>query len=295
MLVLATPQSRAALSLGQAWQRAAGSTRVAADYAIKRAKLDITQCAHHANVGIAALFTWEHTRAFQYERALVHSYWDDPRIHNFGNVGWRGLLHAVVVPVATHAIDRFAYSGVDVRKVIHETIIPQDANVVDLCCGVGFSASSLEWKERLAHLTGRIEASRSVTGVDTSDEMLAIARIRRPEVRFTRGNAEDWGASGCCDVATVMYGMHEMPRGARRRVIRNALRLARQSVLVVDICPDFEPSPMMLSGEPFVLDYLANIDDDVAAVYNTEDWTLQRVNLVDDHVTMWKFDRIQSV
>ena len=52
-----------------------------------------------------------------------------------------------------------------------------------------------------------------------------------------------------------MYGMHEMPGDARRRVLRNALRLAREKVLVVDIWPGFEPSPMMLSGAPLALGY----------------------------------------
>ena len=67
------------------------------------------------------------------------------------------------------------------------------------------------------------------------------------------------------DIATVMFGMHEMPQEARRRVLRNALRIARETVLVVDIWPGFEPSPMMLSGEPYVLDYLGNIEGDIDA------------------------------
>ena len=127
---------------------------------------------------VADLFNWEHARAARYERLGTHEYWADPRIHNFGNLGWRGLLHALVVPTATHAIDRFAYDGVDARKVIHETHIPADADVVDLCCGVGFSSAT----------NGR------VTGVDTSAEMLSLARLRRPDVRsFEVGNAETWG------------------------------------------------------------------------------------------------------
>jgi SAM-dependent methyltransferase len=184
----------------------------------------------------------------------------------------------------------FAYSGIDARKTIHQTEFAAGEEVVDLCCGVGFSSAR----------TGR------VTAVDMSSEMLTIARLRRPDIRnFAVGNAESWGevrarararasrtplllhssASGIpspspsphplplpppssaqtrsCDVATVMFGMHEMPGDARRRVIRNALRLARRKVLVVDIWPGFEPSPMMLSGEPFLLDYLANIENDV--------------------------------
>jgi len=201
-----------------------------------------------------------------------------------------------VVPVATHAIDRFAYSGVDVRNIIHTSIIPQEAEVVDLCCGVGFSASSgVSLSTRVGCALGLQEPPRSVVGVDTSEQMLAIARLRQPEARFVQGNAEDWGEAESCDFATVMYGMHEMPSSARRRVMRNALRIARQSVLVVDIWPGFEPSPMMLSGEPYVLDYLGNIDSDVDAVARSApsgQWRVTRVDLVDEHVTMWRLDRV---
>ena len=90
----------------------------------------------------------------------------------------------MVVPVATHAIDRFAYSGVDVRNIIHTSIIPQEAEVVDLCCGVGFSASSgVYLSTRVGCALGLQEPPRSVVGVDTSEQMLAIARLRQPEVR----------------------------------------------------------------------------------------------------------------
>ena len=96
-------------------------------------------------------------------------------------------------------------------------------------------------------------------------------------------------------MATIMYNMHEMPAHARRRVLRNAQRLARRTVLVVDIWPGFEPTPMMLAGEPcaaasnpppeshsctcfshfdrtphglirsYVIDYLEKIDDEIEA------------------------------
>ena len=94
------------------------------------------------------------------------------------------------------------------------------------------------------------------------------------------------------DIATVMYGMHEMPAYARRRVIRNALRVARDKVMVVDIWPGFEPNAMMLSGEPYVLDYLANIEDDVDSAYDPTVWSLERVDVVEGHVRMWKFERL---
>ena len=49
--------------------------------------------------------------------ALV-PYWKDPRIHNMGNVGLRGGVHAVLAPVATRIIDRVAYGGEDVRETV---------------------------------------------------------------------------------------------------------------------------------------------------------------------------------
>jgi len=108
-------------------------------------------------------------------------------------VGWRGLLHALVVPVATHAIDRFAYSGIDVRKVIHDTIVPRTASVVDLCCGIGFSSSSWDWLARLSWVVGlNHQQKHRVVGVDTSEQMLAIARLRRPEVWCGLHSAAAW-------------------------------------------------------------------------------------------------------
>lgn len=117
----------------------------------------------------------------------MEDYWYDPRIHNFGNIGFSGRLHALMAPLATvrchhpcmehshrselynalihaHAfpvaslrsqamIDMRAYQGVDIRKCVHSGF-PKHASVLDLCCGTGFSTA------------------RKAIGVDTSDEML---------------------------------------------------------------------------------------------------------------------------
>lgn len=229
--------------------------------------------------GVAKIFEWEHDRAARFERVGQHkSYWNDPRIHNFGNTGLRGLLHAFVVPIATAAIDHFAYDGTDARKLLHEAEFSDpDATVVDLCSGVGFSAAR----------TGK------VTCVDTSTEMLTVNRLRRPDVNeWVEGNAENYGEADSFDISTMMFATHEMPGGARRRCIRNALRLARHKFMLVDIWPGFEPNDMMLSGEPYVLDYLANIESDVDASFDKMQWEVTRVDVVENHVRMWKFERI---
>jgi ubiquinone/menaquinone biosynthesis C-methylase UbiE len=80
--------------------------------------------------------------------------------------------------------------------------------------------------------------------------------------KFVQGNAETWGEANSFDVVTCFFGTHEMPREARSRVLRNALRIARKKVIFVDIDPTYEPSEAMLAGEPYILEYLKNIDYD---------------------------------
>ena len=247
----------------------------------------VTRANELLEMATAELFIFEHTRAFKYEHFgwAESNYWDDPRIHNFGNTGWRGYLHAMVVPFATHMIDTHAYSGIDARKRIHETFIPRGAEVADLCSGVGFSPTP----------------HARVTCVDTSDAMLAMAKLRKPkdaDFTYEVGNAEEWGEDRCVDISTVMYGMHEMPQDGRRRVLRNAMRIARDSLVVADIWPGFEPTPMMLSGEPYVLDYLKHIEEDIDHVASVApdggaEWRVTRVDVVDEHVRVWKLDRVK--
>ena len=51
------------------------------------------------------------------------AYYDDPRVHNFGNNNW---FHAIVAPLATKIIDFAAYDGVDLRSKILSDSISRD-------------------------------------------------------------------------------------------------------------------------------------------------------------------------
>jgi len=180
-------------------------------------------------------------------------YWRDPRIHNLGNVGLGGWVHALFAPIATSAIDTLAYKGVDIRAKLLSNI--PDDSVVDLCCGTGTSTTA------------------NGIGIDTSGEMLTMAGIRYRHKHFEYGNAETWGETDGAAVATVMFALHEMPREGRRAVLRNALRVASRHVLVVDIAPHYEPSVSMLTGEPYILEYLENIQQDITeAAVETDGW-----------------------
>lgn len=193
-------------------------------------------------------------------------YWFDRRIHNMGNGGIAGGLHAILTPMFTHIIDSAVYDGWDVRRDLLTSRLAQ-RRVVDVCCGVGYSTHSL--------------------GVDTSDKMLGVARMLHPGKTFVEGNAETFGEDDAYDVATCMFGVHEMPRDARRRVLKNLLRIA-PVVMMVDISTSYTTTPMMLTGEPFVLDYLAHFDQDVAAQEGAD---VEREELIAGQVMLWTLTR----
>ena len=140
--------------------------------------------------------------------------------------------------------------------------------------------------------------STAQVGVDASAQMVRVARAGAcdaeargaPPKRFEVGNAESWGEPACADVVTLMFALHEMPRAGRRAVLANALRLARRRVVVADICLDYAPSPLMLTGEPFVLDYLAHADADVRECAAGE-WAVRAGAEGGGRVAVWVLER----
>ena len=151
-------------------------------------------------------------------------WWYEPTIHNLGNIGLKGRIHAHAAEFATRVIDRFAYDRRDIRKEILQQI-PSGHTVVDLGCGVGLSTAA------------------GAVGVDTSEEMLAVARSSKPRDRrtFVRANAISFGQDDEFNAATVFYLLHEAPKQGRIDVIRNAIRIAAEAVIIVDISPSSAP------------------------------------------------------
>ena len=182
-----------------------------------------------------------------------------------------GVVHARVAPLITKLIDHVVYDGMDAREIIHRKLKTDMnwATAVDLCCGTGVSTP----------LYG--------IGVDTSEEMIDVASSRTwfgaaEKKRFRVGNAESWGDDNQFELVTCMFGFHEMPADGRAKVMRNMMRIASRKAVVVDIDPSYVPGEEMLGGEPYVLNYLAHINDELVA------W--EGMALIEDHIRIWEIN-----
>lgn len=190
-------------------------------------------------------------------------YYRDPRIHNLGDTAF----HAGIARPVTRLVDRFAYGGEDVRRSLLSCVYRHhNLSVIDMCCGTGASTGA----------TG--------VGIDTSEHVIREARWRRGRHgTFIVANAESYGEADSFDVATLVFCLHEMPRGARNRVIQNANRVARKRVFILDIGTLYAPSRAMLAGEPYLEEYQSQILQDVApfqpVIHNVVDGRLLLVEM----------------
>ena len=209
-------------------------------------------------------------------------YYYDRRIHNFGNIGLGGKIHSLLAPYATKLIDDKCYNSVNIRQSIlssynqdfynkHERV----PKLIDLCCGTGSSTATNQ------------------LGIDTSDEMLSAATLSAATLsaatlsaattQFIKGNAENYGQPQEFETATLMFAFHEMPNYAHHKIIKNAKKITKHDILIVDISPNYSPSKLMLSGEPYLLNYKATIHD-----------LLQKHNFnyleyIPNHVGLWVY------
>tara|TARA_B100001093_G_scaffold448843_1_gene454698 strand:+ start:2145 stop:2756 length:612 start_codon:yes stop_codon:yes gene_type:complete len=201
--------------------------------------------------------------ALAYVYILSVPYYYNPQIHNLGNIGFGGNIHAILSPIARRVIDTISYNGKNIRKDI--MLEYSDKKILDLCCGIGDS-------------TGKFG-----TGVDTSKAMIRMAKIFNRDKEFYIGNAETIVPSEEFDIVSCMFAFHEMPLDAQNRVIKNAIKIAKKEVIIIDIASNYNPKEIMLDGEPYLLNYLCNIDN----ILSNFDKTIY----IDNHVNIWKLKK----
>jgi ubiquinone/menaquinone biosynthesis C-methylase UbiE len=139
--------------------------------------------------------------------------------------------------------------------------------LLDVGCGTGRTLHQLA----IAHPALRLH------GADLSPAYIKLARKRLEHVdeltlAVENGEALPW-ATGTFDVVTSTYMFHELPRNARRNVVREMLRVLRPGgLVVVEDSAQVSESPELAGvlrnfpqefHEPFYDDYL---EDDLAAL-----------------------------
>ena len=188
-------------------------------------------------------------------------YYYNPKIHSLGNIGFGGKIHALAAPFARRIIDQISYNGVNIRKDIMSKY--SDYKVLDLCCGIGDSTPKFG------------------TGIDTSKEMISVANFVNRNSNFIVANAETYKPDIPFDIVTCMFAFHEMPLSAQCRVIENAINIAKEEIIIVDIASNYKPKTIMLDGEPYLLKYLDSIDNTLSC--------FDKINYIDNHVAIWKY------
>jgi len=149
-----------------------------------------------------------------------------------------------------------------VAEAWESTFREPPAHIVDLACGSGQSTKALACA---------FPAS-SITGVDTSGEMLSAANgpLGEGTATYIQANAERTGLpSGTADIVSLMYGLHEMPQSGRDAVLKEVKRLLspRGCAIILDIDPAYAPSVAMAHGEPYIWGYLSKIHSDIGRIF----------------------------
>jgi SAM-dependent methyltransferase len=112
----------------------------------------------------------------------------------------------------------------EARRVVID-LVPEGARVLDIACGTGELCSGL-----------RAAKGCRVVGIELSRRMLAFARAhtRFDDIVYRYGDAADLKdvKTGEFDFATILFLMHEISAEHRVMVLEEALRVARQVVVV---------------------------------------------------------------
>lgn len=154
-----------------------------------------------------------------------------------------------------------------ITELVREVGGADKVRLLDVACGTG----------RTLHQIARTHPTMRLWGVDLSPAYVRIARKRLAhvaEIALAVENGEHLPfADGAFDVVTSVYLFHELPRNARRNVLRELFRVVRPGGLVViedsaqladsaEIASALREFPREFH-EPFYADYL---EDDLAGI-----------------------------
>ena len=149
------------------------------------------------------------------------------------------------------------YEGASLKlRDIVRSVTPDAASLLDVACGTG---RHLEYLRR----------DFRVEGLDSSPDMLAVARKRCPDVTFHEGSLVDFDIAGRFDAVTCLFGSigyARTPDGLHRSVASMVRHLRPGGALVVE--PWVTPAAF-ITGR-LVCDIVNDPDLKVARMYVTQ-------------------------
>jgi phospholipid N-methyltransferase len=206
-----------------------------------------------------------------------------PSIHNLGNTGVLGRLHAEWAERVTRLIDKSAYSGRNMRSEVAEGMASVcSGELIEIGCGVGTLTRELV-------KTGAFR----VSAMDTSVEMINEARRTVPGAAFWVENGADV-LKHTANVVVMCMVLHELPKAAHDEILGSMLLAATEEVWLVDIDPSYQPSSPMLAGEPYVPSYLKEIEGTIAGCAEAHGKKMDTFEIIPGHVRGWVLSRPPS-
>lgn len=123
----------------------------------------------------------------------------------------QGMLRGCVLPQSLR------------RAAVKMSQVKPGESVLDLCTGTGQAA---RWFAA---------AGASVTGIDLSPDMLAIARSKHPDITFEIMDASNLCfPDGSFDLANAQVCLHEMPVPVIRQTLLEMRRVTRRVVILAE-------------------------------------------------------------
>jgi trans-aconitate methyltransferase len=140
-----------------------------------------------------------------------------------------------------------------------------DKKILDIGCGHGYSTA----------------VSEGSVGVDEDLRNIKSARRLFPEKTFKLG-ISSVTPHDTFDVVTCMFYFHRTPQFIRKMIIANAVKIAVERVIIVDISPDYTVGYEMYKQSTFMEDYYENCRNDLSDFTET--------TLVDGMLSIWVYD-----
>jgi FkbM family methyltransferase len=174
-------------------------------------------------------------------------------------------------------------AALDAKREILARVIAADASVLDVGCG-------------------DLEASRTLrvaryTGVDVSEEALALARTKRPDWTFRRGQLRDLDVDAH-DVAVCLDVLiHQRTYAAYRSLVATLLRAAGRVLIVSGYNqPPWHQSEMTFFHEPLTASLRRLVDATrIEILAGVRDVTVVRVDLSGDVARDSTLDRLRRL